>query len=149
MPSFEGEVKLFVPCRRYAACKRKLRFTWKLESAGKIDRPCLAPFRPSLREVSHVAWRGAPLEMTDGTKGGAQIASSLRRWTRHRDPYLSVSIYPKHMVEALCYVIVYIWRWFGAKLCAVKPKLKQHGIHLWRTVSLFTVTLRAWYQKSM
>jgi hypothetical protein len=46
--------------------------------AGKIYRPFLAQFRPSLTEVSHVALRGALLEMTDGTKGGAQRTSSLR-----------------------------------------------------------------------
>jgi hypothetical protein len=45
---------------------------------GQIDRPFLAQFRPSLTEVSHVAWRGAPLEMTGETKGGAQRARILR-----------------------------------------------------------------------
>jgi hypothetical protein len=45
---------------------------------GKIDWPFLTRFHPSLTEVFHVAWRGAPLEMTDGTKGGAQRARSLR-----------------------------------------------------------------------
>jgi hypothetical protein len=78
MPSFGGEVKPSVSCRRFSAFKSILWFTWKLESTGKIDRPFLAQFRPSLTEVSHVAWRGAPLEITDGTKGGAQRASSLR-----------------------------------------------------------------------
>jgi hypothetical protein len=46
--------------------------------AGQIDRPFLAQFRPSLTEVSHVAWNGAPLEMTVGTKGGAQTARTLK-----------------------------------------------------------------------
>jgi hypothetical protein len=45
---------------------------------GKICRPFLAQFLPSLTETSHVAWHGAPLEMTEGTKGGAQMACSLR-----------------------------------------------------------------------
>jgi hypothetical protein len=78
MLSLGEEVKPSDSCRRFVACKRTLRFTWKLESAGKIDRLFLAQFRHSLTEVSHVAWHGAPLEMTDGTKGGAQRASSLR-----------------------------------------------------------------------
>jgi hypothetical protein len=39
---FGGEVKPSAPCRKFAACKRTLRFTWKLGSAGKIDRPFLA-----------------------------------------------------------------------------------------------------------
>jgi hypothetical protein len=36
MPSFGGEVKPPVPCRRFAACKRTLRFTWKSESQAKL-----------------------------------------------------------------------------------------------------------------
>jgi hypothetical protein len=40
--------------------------------AGQIDRQFLAKFRPSLTEVSHGAWHGAPLEMTGGTKGAAE-----------------------------------------------------------------------------
>jgi hypothetical protein len=38
---------------------------------GQIDRSFLAHVRPPRTEVCHVAWRGAPLEMTRGTKGGA------------------------------------------------------------------------------
>jgi hypothetical protein len=36
MPSFGGEVKPFVPCRRFEACKRTLWFTWKSESQAKL-----------------------------------------------------------------------------------------------------------------
>jgi hypothetical protein len=94
MPSFRGEVKLSVPCRRFAACKRTLRFTWTLEPAGKIDWPFLAQFRPSLTQVSHVAWHEVPLEMTDGTKGGAQWASSLRpRCFGEVDPKTAIHSY--------------------------------------------------------
>jgi hypothetical protein len=46
--------------------------------AAQIDRPFLVQFRPSLTEVAHVAWRGAPLEMTGGTKGGAQRARTSK-----------------------------------------------------------------------
>jgi hypothetical protein len=42
--------------------------------AGKIDRPFLAQFRPSLTEVSHVALHAVPVQMTDRAKGGAQRA---------------------------------------------------------------------------
>jgi hypothetical protein len=45
--------------------------------AVQIDRPFLAKFRPLRTEVSYVAWRGAPLEMTSGTKGGAQRARTF------------------------------------------------------------------------
>jgi hypothetical protein len=50
--------------------------------AGQIDRLFLAQFRPSLTQVSHVAWRGAPLEMTGETKGGAQRARTLKAYVR-------------------------------------------------------------------
>ena len=41
-PSFGGEVKPSVPCRRFAACKRFLNATWKSGISGKIHRPFLA-----------------------------------------------------------------------------------------------------------
>ena len=41
MPSFGGEVKPSVPCRRFAACKRSLHLPWKSHVVGKIDRPFL------------------------------------------------------------------------------------------------------------
>jgi hypothetical protein len=34
--SFGGEVKPSAPCRRFAACKRTLRFKWKPESQAKL-----------------------------------------------------------------------------------------------------------------
>jgi hypothetical protein len=43
IPSFGGEVKTSVPCRRFAACKK---------IAGKIDRRFLAQFHPSLTQVA-------------------------------------------------------------------------------------------------
>jgi hypothetical protein len=46
--------------------------------AGQSDRPFLAQFRPSLTEVSHVAWLGAPLEITGETKGGVQRIRTLK-----------------------------------------------------------------------
>jgi hypothetical protein len=46
--------------------------------AGQIDRPFLAQSRPSLTKVCHVPLRGVPLEMTGGTKGGAQRARTLK-----------------------------------------------------------------------
>ena len=41
-PSFGGEVKPSVPCRRSTACKRYLNATWKSGISGKIHRPFLA-----------------------------------------------------------------------------------------------------------
>ena len=43
-PSFGGEVKPSVPCRRFTACKRSLNVTWKLgifrQNSSTISRPC-------------------------------------------------------------------------------------------------------------
>jgi hypothetical protein len=36
MPSFGGEVKPSVPCRRFASCKRSLQMAWNLSFVGKI-----------------------------------------------------------------------------------------------------------------
>jgi len=77
MPSFGGEVKPSVPCRRYAACKRSLHLPWKSHAVGKIGSAVSRPyFLPSLIAVSHAAGRGAPLEMAGKTKSGAQRARS-------------------------------------------------------------------------
>jgi hypothetical protein len=77
MPSFGGEVNPAVPWRRFAARKRSLHLPWKSHAAGKIGSAnSRTYFLPSLIEVSHVAGRGAPLEMTGETKNGAQRARS-------------------------------------------------------------------------
>ena len=47
-PSFGGEVKPSVPCRRFTACKRSLNATWKSGISGKIHRPFLAHIVPLL-----------------------------------------------------------------------------------------------------
>jgi hypothetical protein len=60
---------------------RHVKDPWIYMEVGvtcKICRPFLARFIRSLTGASHVALRGAPLEMTEGTKGGAQRARSLR-----------------------------------------------------------------------
>ena len=77
MPSFGGEVKPSVPCRRFAACKRSLRLPWKSHVVGKIGSAISRPYLlPSLIEVSHVAGRAASLEMAGETKSSAQGARS-------------------------------------------------------------------------
>jgi hypothetical protein len=77
MPSLGAEVKPSVPCRRFAACKRSLNLTWKSHAVGKIGSAISRPyFLPSLIEVSHVAGRGVPLEMTGEIKSVAQSARS-------------------------------------------------------------------------
>jgi hypothetical protein len=63
--------KPFAPCRRFAACKKSPVIYVGVRITGKIDRLFLTWF-------CSVAWRGVPLEMADGTKGGAQRARRLR-----------------------------------------------------------------------
>ena len=43
MPSFGGEVKPSVPCRRFTACKRFLNATWKSGISGKIHSAISRP----------------------------------------------------------------------------------------------------------
>ena len=45
-PSFGGEVKPSISCRRFTACKRFLNATWKSGISGKIHRPFLAHIVP-------------------------------------------------------------------------------------------------------
>ena len=47
-PSFGGEAKPSVPCRRFTTCKRFLNATWKSGISGKIRRPFLAHIVPLL-----------------------------------------------------------------------------------------------------
>jgi hypothetical protein len=89
-PSFGGEVKPLVPCRRFAACKRTLRFTWKSESQAKLSGHFSPYIRSSLTEVGH----GVPLEMTDGTNWRCTKGPYLRsRCIRGGIPETATSIY--------------------------------------------------------
>jgi hypothetical protein len=48
MPSFGGEVKPAVPCRRFAACKRTLNVTWKSAFRQNSRLHFLAHYIPPL-----------------------------------------------------------------------------------------------------
>ena len=45
-PSFGGEVKPSVPCRKFTACKRSLNVNGSRAFSGKIHRPFLAQVVP-------------------------------------------------------------------------------------------------------
>jgi hypothetical protein len=45
-PSFGGDVKPYVPCRRFAASKRHPAIYVEVGIAGQIERPFLPKFRP-------------------------------------------------------------------------------------------------------
>jgi len=67
---------------------------------GQICRPFLAHFRSSLPEGSHVAWRGAPLGSTGGTKGGAQRACWLTALVRRgNSPVTAIQSTITHLQE--------------------------------------------------
>jgi hypothetical protein len=80
-PSFRVEVKLSVPCRRFAACKRSLELMWKSDSRPKFVRTFLAHEESHLPlpEVSHVVGR-------EGTW--------RRRWERLNAGGKAVAAYP-------------------------------------------------------
>jgi hypothetical protein len=67
--SFGGEVNPSVSCRRFAACKRSLNVTWKLDISGKIHRPFLAHRFPTLA----VRISKRRLVVTVGTSKGSTI----------------------------------------------------------------------------
>jgi hypothetical protein len=46
MPSFGGEVKPLVPCRRFVACERTLQIAWNSLFDGKINWTFLAQISP-------------------------------------------------------------------------------------------------------
>jgi hypothetical protein len=59
MPSFGGEVKPSVPCRRFAACKTSRQMAWNSPFVGKITdhfSPIVPPF--SARGISRRCGRG-------------------------------------------------------------------------------------------
>jgi hypothetical protein len=101
------KVKPLVPCRRFAACKRTLWFMWKSESRAKLSGHFSPYFRPSLTEVSHVAWHGVPVEMTDGTNWRCTKGPYLRsRCIRGGIPETATSIYhlPSTTIKRACHL---------------------------------------------
>jgi hypothetical protein len=69
--------KAICPMSQICGMLKNPVITWKL-GHSKICQPFLTRFLPSLTEVSDAWQRGAPLELAEGTKRGAQRACSLR-----------------------------------------------------------------------
>jgi hypothetical protein len=66
-PSFGGEVKPSVPCRRFAACKRSLNVTWK-STFRQNYRPTFSPTVPPFdARISRVIWTWRCLVVEVGT----------------------------------------------------------------------------------
>ena len=57
-PSFRGEVKPLVPCRRFAACKRSLNVAWKSDNLSDNSCPQVPPSAAGISRV--VGDVGAP-----------------------------------------------------------------------------------------
>ena len=75
-PSFGGEVKPSVPCRRFAACKRSLNVAWK-SSFRQNYRTTFSPTVPnSASGISHVV---ADVEATGGEKW-EHMKSGGKQW---------------------------------------------------------------------
>ena len=64
-PSFGGEVKPSVPCRRFAACKRSLNVAWKLtfrQNYRPTFSPTVPPFAARISRVIRT-WRSLAAEV--------------------------------------------------------------------------------------
>jgi hypothetical protein len=73
MPSFGGEVKPSVSCRRFSACKRSLQMAWNSPFGGKITGHFSPTVPLTLLEVSRVVVGvGAP----GGASGNFQSRAS-------------------------------------------------------------------------
>ena len=53
-PSFGGEVKPSLPCRRFTACKRLLNATWKSSFRQTYPTTFSPTVPPSAARISHV-----------------------------------------------------------------------------------------------
>jgi len=91
VPSFGGEVKPSVPCRRFAACKRslELRVSWILgQICQNISRPRRVP--PSAAGGLSRRWTWRHLVEKVGTsKGGERNGNLPRRTCSVPEPYRS------------------------------------------------------------
>ena len=93
-PSFRGEVKPSVPCRRFTACKRTLECIVEVGISRQNYRSSFSPINSStfhcLELLCHVR-----CEETSGGKSGNRIlyrASTIS---------LQAAVYPEHMLRAL------------------------------------------------
>jgi hypothetical protein len=95
-PSFGGEVKPSVPCRRYAACKRSLNITW-MSAFGQNYRIIFSPMKFRLSLLGSLAsrrtWRH--LAATAGT--------SKTRGEQGGTTSLKAAVQPGHWLRALIY----------------------------------------------
>jgi hypothetical protein len=73
-PSFGGEVKPSVPCRRFAACKRSLNVTWKSTFRQNYWPTLLPTVPPFAARISRVAltWRRLAAEVGTSKITGGQ-----------------------------------------------------------------------------
>ena len=75
-PSFGGEVKPSVPCRRFSACRSSLNVTWKTGITGKIHRSFLVHVVPPL--AARISWRRLVVKV--GTFENKKVHKHLHLW---------------------------------------------------------------------
>ena len=75
-PSFGGEVKPSVSCRRFTACKRSLNVTWKSgifrQNSSDISRPCSSTL------AARISWRRLVAKV--GTFENERVHKRLHLW---------------------------------------------------------------------
>ena len=79
-PSFGREVKPFVPCRRFTACKRSLNVTWKSgifkQNSSAISRPNSSSFH-----CQGLWWRHLAVQVeTTKDQGLYNASGGINRW---------------------------------------------------------------------
>ena len=76
-PSFGGKVKLSVPCRRFAACKRSLNLCGSWNSGKITGHPSRSQFHLSLLESLASLWTYRHLAAKVGTSKGGESNGKL------------------------------------------------------------------------
>ena len=84
-PSFGKEVKPFVPCRRFTACKRSLNVTWKSgifrQNSSAISRPSSSSFH-----YQGFWWRHLAVQVGKTKDQGSKISLRLQCIRGHQTP---------------------------------------------------------------
>jgi hypothetical protein len=95
-PSFGGVVKLSVPCRRFAACKRSLNITWK--SAFRQNyRILFSPIK------FHISMLGSLASRRTWRHLAATMGKSKTRGEQSSTTSLKTAVQPGHWLQALIF----------------------------------------------
>jgi hypothetical protein len=155
-PSFGGEVKPPVPCRRFAACKRflELRGSWILdEICRNISHPQRVPPSAARGLSRRRTWRHLAEKVGTSKGGGKQWQPTPKNLPRMPEPYWSpdwILVPAKTSLRAEYYWMneshTYGVLWWSTQTLLRYPLLlKCHMAHFTRvSVTLFTVARKVW-----